>query len=169
VIVRKEHSELWYDAIQDDAERVWNNIHADVAPPLRRTFARKYRLPPQRWLLAAAIAIAMVIGIQNLTLMRQIADVRDDYLIATLTADSSTVRLATLHNLSGKPLSTDAVEVLRDLVRRSKDPNVQLAALDLLLDSNALSGDEEIKALLEQVRHNSQFIKTAVRARSVRT
>ena len=166
---QQEHTDLWRDALGDDADPVWNSIREDVAPPLRRSFKTAAKPHPQRWLLAAAIVLAMVTGTWNFLLMRQLADARSDYLLATLVTDASTGRLAALHRLSGETLSADAVQALKDLVRVSQDPNIQLAALDLLLDSRALPTDEEVQALLRQVRHNSHFIEAAVRARSVRT
>lgn len=166
--MRQEHIDLWREAIDDDAERVWNGIGEDVAPPLRRSFTVSDRPRPQRWLLAAAIVLAVVTGMWNFLLTRQLAEARADYLVATLAAGLPANRLTTLHRLSGESLSADAEEALRNLVRFSEDPNVQLAALDLLLDGRALSGDREIEALIEQVRHNSHFVEAAVRARSIR-
>ena len=167
--MRQEHIDLWRDALDDDAERLWTSIHEDVAPPLRGSFTTEVRRRPGRWLLAAAMALVLVTGMWNVVLTRQLAEIRDDYLMATLAAGSPANRLAALHRLGGESLSADAVEALKNLVRVSQDPNIQLAALDLLLDSRALSADREIQTLLEQIRHNSQFIEAAVRARSVRT
>lgn len=167
--MRQQHEQLWRDALGDDAERIWNGIREDVAPPLRDSFASEVRPRPGRWLLAAAMVLVLVTGMWNVLLTRQLAEIRDDYVMATLAAGSPANRLAVLHRLGGESLSADAVEALKNLVRVSQDPNIQLAALDLLLDSHALSADSEIQTLLEQVRHNSQFIEAAVRARSVRT
>ena len=167
--MRQESFELWREAIDDDAERVWTSISEDVAPPLRHSFTRGGTRRRQHWLLAAAIVLVMVTGAWNVLLMRQLADARADYMMATLANDASNQRLAMLHRLDGESLSSDAVEALKHLVRVSQDPNIQLAALDLLLDSRALSGDQEIQALLKQVRHNRHFVEVAVRARSVRT
>lgn len=167
--MQKEQVDLWRDAIDDDAERVWTSIREDVAPPLRRSFATEDALRPHRWLLAAAIALVMVTGAWNFALMKQLADVRADYVMATLAVDLSETRLASLHRLYGESLSADAVEALKDLVRISEDPNIQLAALDLLLDNHELSKDQDVEALLQQVRHNGHFVEAAVRARSIRT
>lgn len=167
--MRQEHIKLWHEAIDEDADRIWNGIREDVAPPLRHSFVTGDSRRPQRWLLIAAIVLVMLTGTWNVFLMRQLADVRADYMMAALAADSSAIQLATLHRLDGESLSADAVEALQDLVRISQDPNIQLAALDLLLDSRALSGTQEIQALLKQVRHNRRFVEVAVRARSVRT
>ena len=167
--MQKEHVNLWRDAIDDDAERVWTSIREDVAPPLRHAYATKDALRPYRWLLAAAIAAVMVTGAWNLALMKQLADVHADYVMASLAIDLSENRLATLHSLYGESLSADAVEALKDLVRISQDPNIQLTALDLLLDNHELSKDQDVEALLQQVRHNGHFVEAAVRARSIRT
>lgn len=164
-----EHIDLWRDAIDDDAERVWGSFREEPAPPLRHSFVTREAARPERWLLAAAIVVVMVTGAWNMSLMRQLEEVRNDYVMAALATDLSATRLASLHRLSGEPLSSAAIEALKDLVRAARDPNIQLAALDLLLDGHALPGDGEIQALLREVRHNGRFIETAVRARTAQT
>lgn len=167
--MRQEPIELWREALGDDAERIWNSLPEDAAPPLRHTFRDETRRHPQRWLMAAAIAIVAATAVWNFSLMRQLADLREDYVLATLSPGSPATRLTALHRLDGSTLSADAVVALKDIVRTSQDPNIQLAALDVLLDGGALSGDAEIQTLIEQVRHNGRFIQAAVRSRSIRT
>ena len=162
-----EHRKIWRDALQDDADRVWSGMQEEIAPPLRTSFRAPGISSAWRWLAVAAGIAAIGFGAWNVSLQRELSDTRAAYLVATLRGESSS-RLATLHRLETVTLSDAIVEELISVVKESDDPNVQLAAIDILLDNRSLDDEERIDSLLDGVRHNRKFIEQAIRARSTR-
>lgn len=165
----EQNRELWREALGSDAERVWNSFDIDGAPPLRQSLVTRPGVNYWRWAAAAALLLVVTSAVWNVTLMRQLNAARSDFLIATLHSGSSNTRLYALHSLRTLRFTADATNALRTTVVKSEDPNVQLAALDILLDQGLVSSEADIQRLLQDVRHNRRFLEIAVRARSVRT
>jgi len=165
----KQHLSIWRDALEDQADTLWNGVQEEVAPPLRASFAARRDSTAWRWVAIAAGIAVVAVANWNLSLHRELSATRSLYLVAMLQADSSITRLTTLHRLGGAKLSSSIVDELMALIKTSEDPNIQLAALDILLEIGALDGAERIDALLKEVRQNRQFIETAIRARTIRT
>ena len=162
-----EHRKIWRDALQEDADLVWSGMQEEIAPPLRTSFRTQSGGSAWRWLAVAAGIAAIGFGAWNVSLQRELSDTRAAYLVAMLRVESSS-RLATLHRLETVKLSDTIVEELITVVKTSDDPNVQLAAIDILLDNRVLDDEERVDSLLEGVRHNRTFIEQAIRARSMR-
>lgn len=167
--VAKQHLAIWRDTLGEDAETLWSGLQMEVAPPLRASLESKSENTAWRWVAIAASIATIAVGSWSLALKSELSATRSMYLVAMLHEDSSPTRLTALHRLDGTQLSVSVVDELMALVRVSDDPNVQLAALDILLDTGALREESHIRALLKDVRHNRQFIETAIRARTVRT
>lgn len=165
----KQHLSIWRDALEEQAEMLWNGLQEEVAPPLRARFEARRDSTAWRWVAIAAGVAAVGVASWNLSLHRELSATKTLYQVAMLQADSSANRLTMLHRLDGAELSSSVVDELIALIKTSEDPNVQLAALDILLETGALDGEERIRALLEEVRQNRRFIETAIRARTIRT
>ena len=163
-----ENRALWRDALGDRADDFWHAFPRELAPPLSVRFVASPER--RRWRLVAAAALA-VVGLMagwNLKLSRELSDARRDHAFAMLGIDSWPARLTALSMLRGETLSSAAVTTLMRVVATSRDPNVQLAALDLLIDSGAIDVDDLTHTLLEQIRHNRAFVETSLRARTTR-
>jgi len=163
--VRGEHLELWREELDTNAELVWDGIQEEIAPPLRKPFRSAVNIRPWRWAAAAAVVALLVSGLWNAVLLQELENVRTDYVIAMLKNDSPLSQLTTLDTLRSDHLSANLTEALQRLVISSQDPNIQLAALDILLEQGTLSDEKQVQLMLPQVRYNQQFIEMAVRAR----
>ena len=164
----EEQRALWRDALGDDADRLWQAVPGESAPPLRMRFSSPGG--ERRWRFAA-IAATVLAGLSlfwNWRISSELAGVRLNQALTLLQVDSSVVRLTALAALRDTRLSAQSVEVLIGIVTTARDPNVQLAALDLLLDSGALGSADDVAArVLEQVKNNRAFVAASLRARSM--
>ena len=86
-------------------------------------------------------------------------------LLAADRSDHVLTGLANARQLRHDPAITG---MLLELLKTSEDPNVQLEALDLLLD-DVLSDEKRRRELLEDVQFNRSFLELAIKAREVRT
>jgi hypothetical protein len=165
----KQNLSIWRDVLEENADTLWNGMQEEVAPPLRGSFKARRDGIAWRWVAIAAGITVVGVASWNLSLQRELSATQSLYLVAMLQTDSSVTRLTTLHRLERVKLSDAVVDELMALIKTSDDPNVQLAALDILLDTGALDDEERIRALLKDVRQNRKFIETAMRARTIRT
>jgi len=163
-----ENFALWRETLGKNTFAAWNAIHECAASPLRVCFESVASSRRWRWVTAAAIALASLSWLWNLQLHQELSRLRTDYAFATLNADSSPAQLTALETFRGGRLSAYAVVRLKTLVTTSRDPNVQIAALEILLDSDSLDAGDNGPALLNQVHHNRGFIEASLRARTTR-
>ena len=163
----QEQIALWRDTLGADASRFWSAMDVERAPPMRPLQESRAGGPAWRWLSIAACVVLAASVLVNVMLVRELGDARHDFLLARLADQSPAARFVAINALSREGLSADAVMALESLVLSAADPNVQLAALDVLIDSGALS-DDAIANLVSRAGHNTDFLRLAVRARSTR-
>ena len=160
--------ELWRDELGDFADPVWDAFKT-ADPPELRVPQRQARHAP--WMLFGIAASWVAIGILlawNAQLRNDVTEARTQTALALLVAERSDrvlAGLATVRQLDADPAITAA---LLKLLKESDDPNLQLEALDLLING-VLSDMNTRRDVLEQVRFNRSFLERAIRAREVRT
>lgn len=165
----KDPREFWHSEAGDDsAEALWNAFEEVEPPELDR---QSFVHPRWNWMLvgmaASWVAIAALFA-WNIDLQRDVAGAQQQTALVLLAAERSDRVLAGLGNvrqLDPDPAITDA---LLELLKNSDDPNVQVEALDLLLDG-VLQDPDFRQEVLEQVRFNRSFVEFAIQAREVRT
>jgi hypothetical protein len=164
----KDPRALWRSEIGDDAEPLWDSFRLVVPPEMDRPLHDR-RQAPWMWFAMAAswLAIAALFA-WNVDLQNDVSAAQERtalVLLATERSDRVLAGLAAVRQLDRDPAITAA---LLELLKTSDDPNVQLEALDLLLD-DGLQDPDLRREVLEQVRFNRSFIKLAIQAREVRT
>lgn len=160
--------ELWRSEIGAAADPLWDAFKM-VEPPPPAPLRHEHRQKP--WMLvglaASWIAIAALFA-WNVSLQGDVTEARERTALALLAAERSDRVLAGLANarqLDSRPRITAA---LLELLKNSDDPNVQLEALDLLLQ-DALNDDDLLREVLEDVRFNRSFIELAIQTREIQT
>ena len=116
----------------------------------------------------AAVLLALLLGGWTMQLQDELKSTRADYIGALLRVDSSAAQLTALSMLREQPLTGVLTEQVTQVVLTSRDPNVQLAAIDTLLAQHALADEDLESKVLAQIKHNQGFIRTSVRARDTR-
>ena len=162
---QNEQCELWRDVLGSDTEAIWHAIEEKTAPPLNVRFEPRSSDRKWRWATAAAVALASLSLLWNWHISTQLASTRTEYALALLETGSSPVRLQALGRLSNSKLSPASVIAIRKVVSRSRDPGVQLAALDVLIGSGSLDVQLDTQELLQQVTYNRAFIEFSLRMR----
>lgn len=160
-----EQRKLWRDVLGSDTEAIWQAFAERTAPPLNVRFEPRSSDRKWRWATAAAVALASLSLLWNWHISTQLASTRTEYALALLETGSSPVRLQALGRLSNSKLSPASVIAIRKVVSRSRDPGVQLAALDVLIGSGSLDVQLDTQELLQQVTHNRAFIEFSLRMR----
>lgn len=148
---------------------MWEQMALHQAPPARVQF--EARAAGQTWWRRGAVAAALVavlFGGWTMQLRNELQSTRADYIGALLRVDSSAAQLTALSMLSEQPLTGALTEQVTAVVLTSRDPNVQLAAIDALLAQHALADEDLESTVLAQIKHNQGFIRTSVRARDTR-
>lgn len=159
---------LWRETLGDDADPTWDAFRMSEPPPLALA-AEAPRQP--RWirtgLAASWLGIAALFA-WNVALQRDVTAAREQSALVLLEAERSDrvlAGLATAATLDRDPAITSA---LLELLKTSSDPNVQLAALDLLVE-NVLKRPAARREVLDDIRHNRPFIERAMQALEIRT
>ena len=161
--------DYWRSELGDESAKALWNAFPEVEPPkLNRQISDR---PRANWTLvglaASWLAIAALFA-WNVELQNNVAEAREQTALALLTAERSDRVLAGLENVRYLKRDPAITASLLELLKNSNDPNVQLEALDLLLD-DVLQDREFRQEVLEQVRFNRSFVKFAIEAREVRT
>ena len=160
--------ELWRAELGDSAEPLWNAFR-QVEPPeinLRPDDRRR-----QPWMLLGMAASWMAIAVLfawNVGLQNDVTEARERTALVLLAAERSDRVLTGLANARQLERHPEITAALLEVLKTSSDPNVQLGALDLLLD-DVLQDPDLRRKVLEQVRFNRSFIELAIQAREVRT
>lgn len=160
-----EQRKLWRDVLGSDTEAIWQAFGERTAPPLNVRFEPRSSVRKWRWATAAAAGLASLSLLWNWHISTQFASTRTEYALALLETGSSPVRLQALERLSNSKLSPAGVIAIRKAVTRSRDPGVQLAALDVLIGSGSLDVQLDTQELLQQVTYNRAFIEFSLRMR----
>ncbi len=158
----------WRDALGDDADPTWDAFRM-AEPPVIQPVEQSPRTPRWVWfgLAASWIGIAMLFS-WNVTLQRDVTAANEQTALVLLAAERSDRVLAGLANARRLDRDPAIAEALLELLKTSKDPNVQLQALDLLIDGELRSADAR-REVLDAVRFNRPFIERAIEALEIRT
>ena len=159
---------LWRAELGETAEPLWDEFRI-VEPP-------ELSMPPQvrrkvQWMplgmAASWLAIAALFA-WNVDLQNEVTEAQEQTALVLLAAERSDRVLAGLSNVRRLDREPAITAALLELLKNSADPNVQLEALDLLLD-DVLQDTEFRRDVLEQVLFNRSFVERAIQAREVRT
>lgn len=157
---------FWRAELGDAAEPLWDAFTMAGAPAAG---PRERRRQPYIWIgLAASWLGIAILAAWNLDLQSDVAEAREQAALVALAAERSDRvlwGLAHARQLDRDPAITAA---LVHLLTTSVDPNVQLEALDLLLDDK-LQDAELRREIVEEIRFNRAFIELALQARETRT
>ena len=164
-----EQYQLWSNVFGNDTATVWDALEEEIAPPAGFRLRSDSRDRRWRWLAMTAAGLAGLSLLWNWHISIELTNTRIEYALALLEMNSSPIRLNALARIGDNELSTDSITVLRKTVAKSRDPNVQLAALDILLDSGNLDSQQAAEALLQQVIYNNAFVRISLRMRSDQT
>ncbi|MEN1728476.1 MAG: hypothetical protein AAGJ52_08540, partial [Pseudomonadota bacterium] len=159
---------LWKEALGEQSEAIWNAFRVDQPPPLELHVTRVERPSWVPWLAAASLAAVLVLGGLNLRLLNELESVRTQQTLTALSLSAQYERLAVLNQLQGQAMDPQLVAAIRVLLLESEDPNVQLAALDLLWQTANFDNPDEVARLIRETRHNRAFIQAAIQSRTTR-
>ena len=159
---------LWRDELGESAELLWDELRMVEPPELRTPLQDRRKVPWMPLAMAASwLAIAALFA-WNVDLQSEVTEARERAALVLLAAERSDRVLAGLSNVRSLDRDPAITAALLELLKNSLDPNVQLEALDLLLD-DVLQDPEFRREVLEQVRFNRSFVERAIQAREVRT
>lgn len=164
----QENKALWQQSVGQDAELLWDEMALHQAPPPRVQFESAASHTWWRRGAVAAALLALLLGGWTMQLQDQLESTRADYIAALLRVDSSAAQLTALSMLREQPMTGVLTEQVTEVVLTSRDPNVQLAAIDALLAQHVLADEDLESKVLAQIKHNQGFIRTSVRARDTR-
>ena len=155
----------WREALGDDAEAAWHAMGEEPMPARRVEFERRTVLTPAMgWAVAATLLLA-VMATWNMRLHGQVEAAQLDYASALLRVESSTAQLTALSLLNQRELSGPLLEQVTAVVLQGRDPNVQLAALDLLLARDIATASQLERRIQGETRYNRNFLKASLQAR----
>ena len=159
---------LWRSELGGAADEIWDAFRSAEPPPLAPPEDAR-RQPPWMWLGLAAswVAIAALFA-WNVSLQGEVGHARQQSALVLLAAERSDrvlTGLASARRLDRAPAITAA---LLELLKTSDDPNVQLEALDLLLE-DILADPGLRQQVIDEIRFNRTFIELALEAREIRT
>lgn len=163
-----EARELWRSEIGAAADPLWDAFRMVEPPP-----PAGLRNEPRQnsWMLlglaASWVAIAVLFA-WNVSLQGDVTEARERTALALLAAERSDSVLAGLANARQLDSGPRITAALLELLKNSDDPNVQLEALDLLLN-DALNDVDLRREVLEEVRFNRSFIELAIQTREIQT
>jgi hypothetical protein len=161
--------EFWHSELGDDSGKALWNAFTEVEPPEldRQTSGRPQA--PWLWMGMAAswLAIAALFA-WNFDLQKDVVEAQEQTALVLLEAERSDRVLAGLANVRQLKRDPEISAALLELLKNSDDPNVQIDALDLLLD-NVLKDPDLRREVLEQVRFNRSFVEFAIQSQEVRT
>lgn len=163
-----ESRALWREALGDDADATWDAFRM-AEPPARAPLMPARRRPP--WMgfgLAASWLAIAVLFAWNVDLQGDVTAARERTALVLLAAERSDRVLAGLADARRFDRNPAITAELLHVLKTSDDPNVQLEALDLLLD-DVLKDTERRREVLDGIRFNRQFIERAIAAREIRT
>lgn len=159
--------ELWRNEFGASAERVWDAFRF-TAPPTGAPAPAAARSPRWHWLgLAASWVMIAVLLAWNAELRRDLVGARQHAALVLLAAERSDRVLSGLADARQLRRDPDIRAALLELLARSRDPNVQLEALDMLLDDEAADPASR-RRMLDAVRFNREFIESALQSRETR-
>ncbi len=160
--------DLWRAELGDAAEPLWDAFKL-AEPPALRPLDHPRRQWPWMWLgLAASWLGIAVLAAWNIDLQSEVNLAREQAALVSLAAERSDrvlTGLAHARQLDRDPAITAA---LLQLLKTSDDPNVQLEALDLLID-DVLRDPEFRREVLQEIQFNRPFIELALQTREIRT
>ena len=163
-----ESRALWRDALGDTADPAWDAFRMDAPPALTTMDAERRQVPWMAVGLAASwLAIAALFA-WNVGLQRDVSEAQERAALVLLEAERSDRVLAGLADARRFRRNPAIAAELLHVLKTSEDPNVQLEALDLLLD-DVLKDVETRREVLDEIRFNRPFIERAIQAREIRT
>ncbi len=163
-----ESRELWRSELGDSAEPLWNAFRSVDPPELELPQDDQRRTP---WLLLGMAASWLVIAVLfawNVNLQKDVTAAQKQSALVLLAAERSDRVLAGLANVRQLGRNPAITAALIELLTSSDDPNVQLEALDLLLD-DVLKDLEFRREVLERIQFNRAFVELAIQSREART
>lgn len=159
--------ELWRNELGGSAERVWDAFRFR-APPSGAPAPAATGSLRWHWLgLAASWVMIAVLLTWNAELRRDLVGAREHAALVLLSADRSDRVLAGLADARQLRRNPEIRAALLELLTLSRDPNVQLEALDMLVEDVA-ADPESSRRMLEAVRFNREFIQSALQSRETR-
>ena len=159
---------LWRAELGEASEPLWDEFRMVEPPKLSMPPQDRRKVPWMPLAMAASwLAIAALFA-WNVDLQSDVTEAQERTALVLLAAERSDRVLAGLSNVRRLDRDPAITAALLELLKNSQDPNVQLGALDLLLD-DVLQDPEFRREILEQVQFNRSFVERAIRAREVRT
>ncbi len=160
--------EVWRAEAGDAAAALWDAFRMHEPPELAASLEERRQMP---WMLlgmaASWLAIAVLFA-WNVDLQNDVREARERTALVLLAAERSDRVLAGLAGVRRLERDDVITAALVELLKNSADPNVQLEALDLLLD-DVLQEPEFRREVLEQIQFNRSFVELAIQAREIRT
>lgn len=160
--------DFWRSELGDDSEPLWDAFKI-AKPPALGPLEHERRQQSWIWLgLAASWLGIAALAAWNIELQDDVTEAREQAALVSLAAgrsDQVLWGLAHARQLDRDPAITAA---LVRLLKTSVDPNVQLEALDQLLD-DVLQDPDFRREVVEEIRSNRAFIELALRAQETRT
>ena len=160
--------DFWRSELGDASEPLWDAFKM-AKPPALGPLEHERRQQPWIWFgLAASWLGIATLAAWNLDLQNDVTEAREQAALVSLAAERSDRvlwGLAHARQLDRDPAITAA---LVHLLKTSVDPNVQLEALDLLLD-DGLQDSAFRREVVEEIRFNRAFIELALQAQETRT
>jgi len=160
--------DLWRSELGDASEPLWDAFKM-AKPPALGPLEHERRQQPWIWFgLAASWLGIATLAAWNIGLQNDVTEAREQAALVSLAAgrsDRVLWGLAHARQLDRDPAITAA---LVHLLKTSVDPNVQLEALDLLLD-DGLQDSAFRREVVEEIRFNRAFIELALQAQETRT
>jgi hypothetical protein len=160
--------DFWRSELGDASEPLWYAFKM-AKPPALGALEHERRQQPWIWFgLAASWLGIATLAAWNVGLQNDVTEAREQAALVSLAAgrsDRVLWGLAHARQLDRDPAITAA---LVHLLKTSVDPNVQLEALDLLLD-DGLQDSAFRREVVEEIRFNRAFIELALQAQETRT
>ena len=158
--------ELWRSELGDAAEPLWDTFMMHKPPALGA-----FEKPGRAWMwmgLAASWLGIALLAAWNVTLQRDVSEAREQAALMLLTAGRSDRVLGGLASIRQIGQDRAINDALLQLLKTTDDPNIQIEALDLLLD-DVLSDPAARNEVLKEIRFNREFIELALQSREIRT
>ncbi len=160
--------DVWRAEFGDSADKAWDAFGISEPPELA-PLEEQRRTQPWMWYgLAASWAAIAALFAWNMNLQGDVSAAREQTALVLLAAERSDRVLSGLASVRQLDQDPAIRAALLHLLKTSEDPNVQLDALDLLLD-DVLADPDLRREVLEEIRFNRSFIELALRAREVQT
>ena len=161
--------DFWRSEVGEHTAKTLWSAFSEVEPPGLDQQDPGHSQAP--WLMigmaASWLAIAALFA-WNIDLQKDVAEAQERTALALMAAQRSDRVLAGLANVRQLERDPAITAALLELLKNSNDPNVQIEALDLLLE-DVLKDHDFRQEVLEEVRFNRSFVEFAIQAREVRT